>query len=84
MCECCPGFLVSVSVIVSVVVVMFCFVIRSLVFGNVYLESCWIVRCIIRIMVHSFCFILGVSGNEGILVMKYMNTAILCSIWWFE
>ena len=36
------------------------------------------------IMVHSFRFLLDVSGNEGILVKKYMNAAILCSIGWFE
>jgi hypothetical protein len=35
-------------------------------------------------MVYSFCFLLGVSWSEGILVMKYMSEAILCSMGWFE
>jgi len=34
------------------------------------------------IMVHSFCCLLGVS--ECIVVMLYLNVAILCSVGWFE
>jgi len=36
------------------------------------------------IMVHSFCFLSDVSGSECILVMQYLNAAILCSIGWSE
>ena len=36
------------------------------------------------IVVHSFWFLLCASGSERILVMKYMNAAISCSIGWFE
>ena len=75
-------FFVSVSVIVSVLLLCLCcnheFSFCICVFGK--LLDC-AVYCI---MVHSLCFLLCVSGSELILLMKYINAAILCSIGWFE
>ena len=44
-------------------------------------KTFWAISCI---NVHSFCFLLGVSGRECILVMWCRNAATLCSTGWFE
>jgi hypothetical protein len=45
------------------------------------MASCWPVWCI---MLHYFCFHSSDSGSKCKHVVKYLYTAILCSIQWFE